>query len=121
MCLNRKCQVLADEQLTGSALEVVQRRLDLWLAQHVEKLLGPLADLENGEGLDGMARGIAFQIGEHLGVLDRARCRRRGEESLARRPRGVAQIRRPFRRLSFVPAAASKASAARAGRATYGR
>ena len=67
-----KAHVLADEQLTGSPLEAVQRRLDLWLAQHVKKHLGPLADLEAGEGLEGIARGIAFQIGEHLGVLDRA-------------------------------------------------
>ncbi|MBV9395633.1 MAG: helicase [Methylobacteriaceae bacterium] len=66
-----KAHVLADEQLTGSPLEAVQRRLDLWLAQHVKKHLGPLADLEAGEGLEGIARGIAFQIGEHLGVLDR--------------------------------------------------
>jgi ATP-dependent RNA helicase SUPV3L1/SUV3 len=70
--LQPKPQILADEQLTGSPLEAVQRRLDLWLAQHVKKHLGPLADLEAGEGLEGIARGIAFQIGEHLGVLDRA-------------------------------------------------
>ena len=67
-----KAHVLADEQLTGSPLEAVQRRLDLWLQQHVKKHLGPLAELETGEGLEGIARGIAFQIGEHLGVLDRA-------------------------------------------------
>jgi ATP-dependent RNA helicase SUPV3L1/SUV3 len=67
-----RAHVLADEQLTGSPLEAVQRRLDLWLQQHVKKHLGPLAELEAGEGLEGIARGIAFQIGEHLGVLDRA-------------------------------------------------
>jgi ATP-dependent RNA helicase SUPV3L1/SUV3 len=70
--LSPKAHILADEQLTGSPLEAVQRRLDLWLAQHVKKHLGPLADLEAGESLEGIARGIAFQIGEHLGVLDRA-------------------------------------------------
>jgi ATP-dependent RNA helicase SUPV3L1/SUV3 len=70
--LEPRAHVLADEQLTGSPLEAVQRRLDLWLAQHVKKHLGPLAELEAGEGLEGIARGIAFQIGEHLGVLDRA-------------------------------------------------
>jgi ATP-dependent RNA helicase SUPV3L1/SUV3 len=70
--LQPKAHILADEQLTGSPLEAVQRRLDLWLAQHVKKHLGPLAELEAGEGLEGIARGIAFQIGEHLGVLDRA-------------------------------------------------
>ncbi|HET6376722.1 MAG TPA: helicase, partial [Methylocella sp.] len=71
--LEPRVTVLADEQLTGPALEKVQRRLELWLAQHVKKLLGPLADLEKGEGLEGIVRGIAFQIAESLGVLDRSR------------------------------------------------
>jgi ATP-dependent RNA helicase SUPV3L1/SUV3 len=66
-------RVIADEHLTGPALELVQRRLDLWLLQHVKKLLGPLADMEAGEGLEGMAKGIAFQIAEALGVLERAK------------------------------------------------
>ncbi len=66
-------RVLADDQLTGPALENVQRRLDLWLAQHVKKLLGPLADLEQGEGLEGIARGIAFQVAEALGILERSK------------------------------------------------
>jgi ATP-dependent RNA helicase SUPV3L1/SUV3 len=66
-------RVLADEQLTGAALEKVQTRLNLWLAQHVKKLLGPLEQLEKGEGLEGAPRGVAFQIAEELGVLDRAR------------------------------------------------
>lgn len=66
-------RILADDQLTGPALESVQRRLDLWLAQHVKKLLGPLAELEQGEGLEGIARGIAFQVAESLGVLERAK------------------------------------------------
>ena len=66
-------RVIADEQLTGPALEMVQRRLDLWIAQHVKKLLGALKELEGGEGLDGIARGIAFQIGESLGVLERSK------------------------------------------------
>ncbi len=69
--LEPRVHVLADEQLTGPALELVQRRLDLWLAQHVKRLLGPLLDLENGDGLEGIARGVAFQIAEALGVLDR--------------------------------------------------
>ncbi|WP_026607685.1 helicase-related protein [Methylocapsa acidiphila] len=71
--LEPSLRVLSDEQLSGPALEMVQRRLALWLAQHVKKLLGPLAELEAGEGLEGIARGIAFQIAESLGVLERAR------------------------------------------------
>ena len=50
-----------------------RHRLDLWLAQHVKKLLGALDELEIGDGLEGVARGIAFQIGESLGVLERSR------------------------------------------------
>ncbi len=70
--LQPRVTVLADEQLTGASLEIVQKRLDLWLAQHVKKLLGPLAELENGQGLEGIARGVAFRIAESLGVLERS-------------------------------------------------
>jgi len=64
--------ILADEQLSGSAREGVDARLALWLKAHVRKLLGPLLTLETGEGLDGIGRGVAYQIAEHLGVLDRS-------------------------------------------------
>ena len=71
--LTPRVRVLADEQLTGPALEMVQRRLDLWVGQHIKKLLGGLAELETGEGLEGIGRGIAFQLAESLGVLERSR------------------------------------------------
>ncbi|MDB5651559.1 MAG: Helicase, partial [Hyphomicrobiales bacterium] len=71
--LTPRVRVLADEQLTGPTLEMVQNRLDLWLAGHVKKLLGSLTELETGEALQGIGRGIAFQIGESLGVLERSR------------------------------------------------
>ncbi|MCC2095824.1 MAG: helicase, partial [Hyphomicrobiales bacterium] len=69
--LKPQVRVLADEQLNGAAQEGVQRRLDLWIGQHVQKLLGPVLALETGEGLEGLARGIAFQVAESLGVLER--------------------------------------------------
>ncbi|MCW6507541.1 helicase-related protein [Lichenifustis flavocetrariae] len=71
--LQPRVRLVADDHLTGPALEIVQRRLDLWLTQHVKKLLGPLMELEAGEGLEGVARGIAFQLAEALGVLERSR------------------------------------------------
>ncbi len=71
--LSPSCRILADEQLAGAALDKVKQRLDLWLAQHVKKLLGALEVLEKGEGLEGTTRGVAFQIAEELGVLDRTR------------------------------------------------
>ena len=66
-----RLQILADEGLTGPALEKVEARLALWLKTQIEKLLGPLLKLEAGEGLEGTARGLAFQIAEALGVLER--------------------------------------------------
>ncbi|MEW5420697.1 helicase-related protein [Amorphus sp. 3PC139-8] len=63
--------VLSDEQLSGAALEKVQARLQLWLKTHVETLLKPLFDLRQAADLEGIARGLAFQLTEALGVLDR--------------------------------------------------
>jgi ATP-dependent RNA helicase SUPV3L1/SUV3 len=71
--LGPSVRILADEQLTGPTLELVQNRLNLWLAGHVKKLLGPLQDLEKGDGLEGIGRGIAFQVAESLGVLERGK------------------------------------------------
>jgi ATP-dependent RNA helicase SUPV3L1/SUV3 len=86
--LDPRVNVLADEQLSGPSLELVQRRLDLWLSQHIKRLLGPLLDLEKGEGLEGMSRGIAFQIAEALGVLDRSQVAE-DVKSLAQDARGA--------------------------------
>jgi ATP-dependent RNA helicase SUPV3L1/SUV3 len=66
-------RILADEQLTGAAREAVQTRLDIWIGNHVTRLLGPLQALEKAEELQGLAKGIAFQLGESLGVLDRSK------------------------------------------------
>jgi ATP-dependent RNA helicase SUPV3L1/SUV3 len=64
--------VLADEQLTGPAKEKVDQRLALWIKAHIETLLKPLTDLRDTTELEGMARGIAFQLVEALGVIERS-------------------------------------------------
>jgi ATP-dependent RNA helicase SUPV3L1/SUV3 len=69
--LRPRIRVIADEQLTGPARELVQTRLDLWLKTHIEKLLAPLFSLTAAEDVTGMARGVAFQLVEALGVLER--------------------------------------------------
>src|SRR3954466_5636981 len=69
--LHPRLRIVADERLTGAARESVQTRLDLWLKTHIEKLLGPLFDLTKAEDIAGIGRGIAFQLTEALGVLER--------------------------------------------------
>jgi ATP-dependent RNA helicase SUPV3L1/SUV3 len=69
--LKPRVRIVADEQLTGAARDAVQARLDLWLRTHIEKFLGPLFQLAAAEDITGMARGIAFQLSEGLGVLER--------------------------------------------------
>src|SRR5262245_42756818 len=69
--LKPRVRIVADEQLTGASRDAVQARLDLWLKTHIEKFLGPLFQLAAAEDITGMARGIAFQLSEGLGVLER--------------------------------------------------
>ena len=69
--LRPRLRIVADEHLTGPSRDLVQTRLDLWLKSHIEKLLAPLFSLTAAEDITGMARGIAFQLVESLGVLER--------------------------------------------------
>jgi len=69
--LRPRVRIIADEHLTGAPREAVEARLDKWLKSHIEKLLGPLFGLSAAADISGIARGVAFQIVEALGVLDR--------------------------------------------------
>ena len=71
--LKPRVTALADEHISSPAREKIDKRLALWITARVEKLLGPLFALENPTDLAGVARGIAYQASEALGVLDRAR------------------------------------------------
>src|SRR6185437_12217601 len=59
--------MLAEESLTGVELERVQERLNLWLRHHVNTQLESVIALAEPADLEGTARGLAFQIYEHLG------------------------------------------------------
>lgn len=69
--LHPRLRIIADERLTGAPRDAVQARLDLYLKTHIEKLLAPLFELSKAEDVTGIARGIAFQLNEALGVLER--------------------------------------------------
>jgi ATP-dependent RNA helicase SUPV3L1/SUV3 len=71
--LRPRVRIIADEHLTGAPREAVEARLDKWVKSHIERLLGPLFGLTAAADISGIARGIAFQIVEALGVLDRTK------------------------------------------------
>jgi ATP-dependent RNA helicase SUPV3L1/SUV3 len=71
--LHPRLRIIADDRLAGASREAVEKRLDLWLKTHIEKLLLPLFDLNKAEDVTGIARGIAFQLIEALGVLERSK------------------------------------------------
>ena len=63
--------ILADEHLAGPPRDQVEARLALWLKAHVARYLSPLLALEAGDALSGIGRGLAYQLAENLGVLER--------------------------------------------------
>jgi ATP-dependent RNA helicase SUPV3L1/SUV3 len=63
--------LLSDEQLTGNAREHVLARLERFVNHHIATVLKPLDDLSRAEDLQGLAKGLAFQLVESLGVLFR--------------------------------------------------
>ena len=66
-------RIIADEILAGASLEKVTTRLQAWLKAYIHRHLEPLFLLEEPSGTDGIVRGLAFQIFEGLGVLERAK------------------------------------------------
>ncbi len=85
-----RLRLLVEEHLAGQAREQVEARLQLWLKNHVTRLLGALLLLEDAATLTGIARGIAYQTAESLGVLERAKV---GEEMKALDQEGRAALR----------------------------
>src|SRR5579864_5424559 len=69
--LKPRVRVVADEHLTGAPRDAVEARLEAFVKSHLEKLLGPLFVLAAAEDVTGIARGVAFQLVEALGVLER--------------------------------------------------
>ena len=118
--LHPRIRIVSDERLSGAPRDAVQARLDLWLKTHIEKLLGPLFDLAKAEDITGIARGIAFQLIEALGVLERQKIAAEMKDLDQPSRASLAQIRRALRRLSYLSAGAAEAGGAGAGVAVVG-
>jgi ATP-dependent RNA helicase SUPV3L1/SUV3 len=71
--------VMADEALAGDVRERVEERLNVWLAQKIEQKLEPLLALNRAseakpglpQALSAQSRGLAYQLLQGLGSLDR--------------------------------------------------
>ncbi|WP_081175312.1 helicase-related protein [Rhizobium rhizosphaerae] len=63
--------LLADDGLQGVARDHVAARIERFVNHHISTVLKPLDDLSRAEDLQGMAKGLAFQLVENLGVLFR--------------------------------------------------
>ncbi|WP_394887650.1 helicase-related protein [Mesorhizobium sp. AaZ16] len=63
--------LLADEQLTGPARDKVAARAERFVNHQIDTALKPLIELKGAEQLSGIARGIAFQLVEHFGLINR--------------------------------------------------
>ena len=71
--LRPRVRVIADEHLSGAPREAVEARLETFVKSHITKLLGSLFELSAAADINGIARGVAFQLVEALGVLERTR------------------------------------------------
>ena len=69
--LKPRVETLADEQLSAPDRDAVQMRLSKFVSRHIAGLLAPLVSMAEAEDITGIARGIAFQMIEALGVLPR--------------------------------------------------
>lgn len=63
--------LLADEPLSQADRERIQSRIQRWLLNHIENLLRPLIELSRDTTLPSQARGLAFQLSEQMGILER--------------------------------------------------
>ena len=63
--------LMADEHLSAADRERIVKRVDDWLAAHIEARIKPLVELSKAQDLNGLARGVAFQLVENFGILRR--------------------------------------------------
>jgi ATP-dependent RNA helicase SUPV3L1/SUV3 len=69
--LRPRAEVVADDVLQGAARDEVRERLQKFVERYLAALLEPMVKLEAAEGFEAQARGLAFRIVEHFGVLQR--------------------------------------------------
>jgi ATP-dependent RNA helicase SUPV3L1/SUV3 len=61
----------SDEHLAAVDKENISKRIETWLAHHIEVRVKPLVEIAKAEDIAGLARGIAFRLRENFGILKR--------------------------------------------------
>lgn len=67
--LKPQATLVADESLSGPAREDAQAKLQTVCDEIIADRLAPLVTLANAEEISGLAKGVAFQLTETLGIL----------------------------------------------------
>jgi len=70
--LSPQIEPFVDEEAGADVIEKVRRRLSHWVDRKIAALFEPLIELRDDAGLTGLARGVAFQIVESLGIIPRS-------------------------------------------------
>jgi ATP-dependent RNA helicase SUPV3L1/SUV3 len=66
-----RVELIADDALQGDDRTNAEMRLQKFAERYISTTLEHLIKLEEAEGMEGLTRGIAFQLSEHYGVLPR--------------------------------------------------
>ncbi|MGZ9097233.1 MAG: hypothetical protein ACXW30_02925 [Micavibrio sp.] len=69
--LKPEIDLIDSDQLQGQDKAALVDFIKGWMDQHINNVLGTLMGLIKEEGIEGQARGIAFQLHEALGILPR--------------------------------------------------
>jgi ATP-dependent RNA helicase SUPV3L1/SUV3 len=69
--LTPRIKVFVDDIAEVAVAEKVERRLSHWINRRINTLFEPLLKMRDDETVGGLARGVAFQITETMGVVPR--------------------------------------------------
>ena len=78
--INPNLSLISDEQLSGTDLDKVQNRLVDWKNFEFGTQLKQLYELNSGQDLEGLARGLAYQLVENLGNIEKRKIRQQVKE-----------------------------------------
>jgi ATP-dependent RNA helicase SUPV3L1/SUV3 len=66
-----RVRIFVDDIAATTVAEKVERRLGHWITRRINTLFEPLLTMRDDESVTGLARGVAFQIAEAMGVVPR--------------------------------------------------